>query len=82
MLYTGATAGAQQAGVLSAATKHLSEISAFKSSLVPAIAAVEWGLKHALWVAVIVGGVWYWQKGHQIIAARLKAHRLGFNLFR
>ena len=82
MLYTGLAAGAGQTGILESATQAMMPIKTFHATLVPTLAAIEWGLRHALWVAVIVGGVWFWLKGRHIIAARLAAHRSGANLGR
>jgi putative chitinase len=82
LLGLGGVEGARQAGVLDGTVSTLSSVSAFRSTLAPCIDAVQWGLKHWFWVAVLVGGVWFWTKGHQVIAARLRAHRFGFNLFR
>jgi putative chitinase len=82
LLYTGAAAGAGQAGILDMVQDMLSWLPGIQATLVPAIAAVQWGLKHALWVAVVVAGVWMWIKGRDVILARLEAHRSGANLGR
>jgi len=49
---------------------------------VPAIDAIKWGTQNFLWVAVIGGGVWFWIRGRDVIAARLQAYRSGANLGR
>jgi putative chitinase len=81
-LYGGGLEGARQLGALDQASQMLASVSTFKATLVPALAAVQWGLAHAFWVAAIVGGVWFWLKGRHIVAARLTAHRSGANLGR
>ena len=81
-LYGGGLEGARQLGALDQASQMLASVSTFKATLVPALAAVQWGLTHAFWVAAIVGGVWFWLKGRHIVAARLSAHRSGANLGR
>ncbi len=81
-LYGGGLEGARQLGALDQASQMLASVSTFKATLVPALAAVQWGLAHAFWVAAIVGGVWFWLKGRHIVAARLAAHRSGANLGR
>jgi putative chitinase len=81
-LYGGSLEGARQLGALDQASQMLASVSTFKATLVPALAAVQWGLAHAFWVAAIVGGVWFWLKGRHIVAARLTAHRSGANLGR
>jgi putative chitinase len=82
MLYAGMAQGAAQTGLLGQATDMMVPVKAFHATLVPTLAAVQWGLSHAFWVAIVLGGVWFWTKGRHIISARLQAHRLGFNLFR
>jgi len=81
-LYGGGLEGARQLGALDQASQMLASVSSLKATLVPALAAVQWGLAHAFWVAAIVGGVWFWLKGRHIVAARLAAHRSGANLGR
>ncbi|HET6927500.1 MAG TPA: peptidoglycan-binding protein [Hyphomicrobiaceae bacterium] len=81
-LMLGAGEGARQAGLLDNVSDTLGQVSMLKASLVPAIDAVGWGLKHVFWIGVILAGVWYWKKGHAIISARLAAHQSGANLGR
>jgi putative chitinase len=81
-LYAGAMGAAKETGVLDQANSLLSQVGMLKITAVPALEAVAWSLSHAWPVAMILGGVWYWTKGHKIVEARLKAHQLGFNLFR
>ena len=81
-LYGGGLEGARQLGALDQASQMLASVSSLKATLVPALAAVQWGLAHAFWVAAIVGSVWFWLKGRHIVAARLTAHRSGANLGR
>lgn len=77
-----AAKAAQETGMLDQAQQQLSWIPQVHSFMVPVIEAVSWGFKNAFWVLTLVGGVWFWTRGKQIISARLKAHRFGFNLFR
>lgn len=81
-LYAGAMGAAKETGVLDQANGLLSQVGMFKITAVPALEAISWALTHMWPVALILAGIWYWTKGHQIVAARLKAHQLGFNLFR
>lgn len=53
-----------------------------KQTMIPVIDAIHWAASNWLWVAMVVGGIWYWAKGRQIIAARLDAARRGLNLSR
>jgi putative chitinase len=78
----GAFGGAEQLGLVDQVTASLSKVSALQASLVPVIGAVTWSLKNIFWLCVIAAGIWYWQKGHEIVSARLAAHRSGANLAR
>lgn len=78
----GAIKGASDAGMLDQMQSSLQWVPSLHSTMAPTLDAIRWGMDHAFWVIVIAGGVWYWAKGHQVIAARLAAHRLGFNLWR
>ena len=60
----------------------LGGLPAMQTTVGPVIAAVQWGLKNALWVAVLVGGVWLYIKGRDVVLARLAAHQTGANLGR
>jgi putative chitinase len=82
LLYTGAVAGASEVGLLDQAKDALGWLPGAQTVLAPVLAAVQWGLKNALWVAVIVLGVWMWVKGKDVILARLRAHQTGANLGR
>lgn len=82
MVGGGAAEGARQSGGLDMIQKQVGWVPEMQTVMVPVIEAVKWGLSNAFWVVVIGGGVWFWAKGREVIAARLKAHRLGFNLFR
>ncbi|HTO27156.1 MAG TPA: peptidoglycan-binding protein [Devosia sp.] len=79
---TGATAAAGDVGLLDTVKDALGSLPALQTVVAPVIAAVQWGLKNALWVAVLVGGVWMWVKGKDVVLARLKAHQTGANLGR
>lgn len=81
-LYTGAAAGAGEIGVLDLVRDAVSWLPGMQATLAPVLAAIQWGLKNALWVAVLVGGVWLWIRGRDVILARLEAHRTGANLGR
>lgn len=82
LLYTGAAAGAGELGLLDTIKDTLGSLPAMQTVVAPVIAAVQWGLKNALWVAVIVAGVWMWLKGKDVVLARLRAHQTGSNLGR
>lgn len=79
---TAATAGAGDVGLLDTIKDALGGLPALQTVVAPIIAAVQWGLKNALWVAVLVGGVWLYIKGKDVVMARLKAHQTGANLSR
>ncbi len=81
-MYGGVVGVADQAGLLQQANNLLSQVGMFKITAVPALEAISWGIAHFWPTAMMLGGIWYWTKGHQIVTARLKAHQLGFNLFR
>ena len=81
-LYTGAALGADKAGLLDMLQSSLSGISGLHVTLAPALAALQWGLRHLLWVVLIVGGVWGWMTFRDVIWSRLTAHRNGANLGR
>lgn len=78
----GGAEAARQVGALDLLKDAAGMASITKSSMVPIIDAVGWGLKNAFWAAVILGGVWAWTKGGKAIAARVAAHVNGFNLGR
>ena len=79
----GAAAGVStQTGAVDAIGQQLSWAPALHMTLMPVMEALRWGFQNAFWVLAIVGGVWAWTGGYKVIWARLKAHRLGFNLFR
>lgn len=77
-----AAKGVQDSGMLDGMQTTLGWLPGWHSFLLPVIDAMSWGLKNAWWVLTLVGGVWFWTRGRQIIKARLKDHKLGFNLFR
>jgi putative chitinase len=81
-LYTGAAGGLDAAGALDQLAKVLAGITGVHTALVPAIGAVQWGLKNALWASVMIGGVWMWVRGRDVVLARLAAHQSGANLGR
>jgi len=81
-LYTGAAVGADKIGLLDTMQSSLSGISGLHVVLAPALAAVQWGLRHLLWVLLIVGGIWGWMTFRDVIWSRLLAHRNGANLGR
>lgn len=74
--------GVQETGMLEGMTSSLGWLPSWHSFLTPVISAISWGLQNVFWVITLVGGVWFWTRGRQIIKARLKDHKLGFNLFR
>lgn len=82
MLASGAAEGARQTGGLDIVQSELSWLPQLHTFMVPVVAAIKWGLENAFFVIPVVGGVWFFAKGRQVISARLKAHKLGFNLFR
>jgi putative chitinase len=81
-LYTGGTLVADQLGALDWVQSILAGVSGLQGTLVPAIAAVQWGVRNFLPVALILGGAWAWQAFGGVIMARLEAHRTGANLGR
>ena len=81
-LYTGATLLADMLGVLDGIKRGLSSITALHATAVPALSALQWGLRYLLPIALIVGGVWAWRAFGDVIVARLTAHRSGANLGR
>jgi putative chitinase len=81
-LYLGAAAGAAQLGLLDTVNSWLSGINVFHMAAVPAIDAAKWALNNWLWVGVMIGGVWMYVRGGEVIVARLRAHRDGSNLGR
>jgi putative chitinase len=81
-LYGGIAGAAEQTGVLQQANGLMSQVGMLKVTMVPALEAIAFGLSHFWPTMLILGGVWYWTKGHKIINARLIAHQLGFNLSR
>ena len=81
-LYGGLAGAASESGVLEQANGLMSQVGMLKITASPALEAFQWGMRHGWWVLMVLGGVWYWTKGRQIVSARLKAHQLGFNLSR
>lgn len=79
---TATAAGAGDLGLLDTVKDALGGLPALQTVVAPVIAAVQWGLKNALWVAVLVGGLWLYVKGKDVVLARLKAHQTGANLGR
>ena len=75
-------ATADKLGLLDTIGQSLSGINGLHVTLAPAVAAIQWGLRHMLWVALIVGGIWGWVTFRDVIMARLTAHRSGANLSR
>lgn len=73
---------AQETGALEGLQSSIGWVPAMHSFMVPVIEAVGWGFKNFFWVLTLVGGVWVWRGGYKNLWARVKAHRLGFNLFR
>lgn len=78
----GAFEGAREIGVLDALQLQMSKVSMLKATLVPALDAFQWASRNAFWVAMFVGGVWFYMRGYAILKARLAAHRSGANLGR
>lgn len=78
----GVAEGARQAGLLEQMQQTVGWVPSAHTFMVPVIDAVQWGLKHAVWVIAIVGGVWVWSKARSMKAARLLAHVRGINLWR
>jgi putative chitinase len=81
-LYGGATAGAAQLGLLDYAVSYLTDFNTLHRVVVPAVEALKWGTRHMLWVGIVLGGVWCWIRGRDVIMARLRAHQSGANLGR
>ncbi len=81
-LYGGLFGAASETGALQMANDMLVQIGMLKATAVPALEALQWAVRHGWWLILVLAGIWYWTKGRQVIAARLKAHQLGFNLFR
>jgi hypothetical protein len=81
-LYSGAAMGADMLGALDMVKHGLSSVSALQATAVPALAAVQWGLRNLLPLVLIVGGVWAWRTFGDVIVARLTAHQNGSNLGR
>jgi putative chitinase len=81
-LYTGATMGADKVGLIDTIQSSLGGVGILQSTLAPIVAAIQWGLRHALWVLLIVGGVWAYMAFRDVVSARLQAHRNGANLGR
>jgi putative chitinase len=81
-LYLGAAAGAAQLGLLDQVNSWLSSVGLLHTMMVPAIDAIKWGTQNFLWAGCIVGGVWFWVRGRDVISARLRAHQSGANLGR
>jgi len=79
-LYTGAAVASEKAGLLDTLTQSLSGISGLHITLVPALAALQWGVQHLLWLVLIVGGVWAYMSFRDVIWARVKSHQTGENL--
>lgn len=72
----------RQAGVFDMAKENLGWVPSAHTFLVPVIDALKWAFANAFWVGALVGGVWFWVKGREMIAARLAAHRSGANMGR
>jgi len=79
-LYTGAAIASEKTGLLDTLTQAMSGISGLHITLVPALAALQWGIRHLLWIALIVGGVWGWVAFRDVILARVRSHQTGENL--
>lgn len=67
-------------GAIDGAKLYLSQVSTLKATMVPALDAFQWCLKHLPWVLLIVVGVWMYRGGGQVIAARIKAFVTRANL--
>lgn len=78
----GALGAASQTGAMDFITAPLQAVSALRMTIVPALAAIQWGLNNLFWVALIIGGIYCWRSGWAVKAARLLAHQLGWNLSR
>lgn len=79
----GATAvAAEKSGVVEQTREMVGWLPEVQTVVVPVIDAIRWGVSHAGWVILIVGGVWAWTKGRGVVMARLAAHRAGQNLWR
>lgn len=77
-----AAKGVQETGLLDGMTQTLGWVSPLYAFMAPVVDAAAWGLRNAVWVVTLVGGVWFWTRGRKIVQSRLRDHRLGFNLFR
>jgi predicted chitinase len=77
-----AVEGTRQSGILDSAKEQLSILPEAHTFLVPVIEAVKWGFGNIFWVGTLLLGVWVWSGGAKTIAARVRAHVNGFNLFR
>src|SRR5262249_34917780 len=81
-LYTGMAAAADKVGVLDTIAGWSSQINGLHVTLAPALSALQWGLRYALPLFLIVGGGWAYIAFPDGISARLLAHRSGANLSR
>jgi putative chitinase len=80
--YTGGTLAADMLGALDILKGAMSGITGLHATAVPALSAVQWGLRNLLPLVLIVGGVWAWRAFGDVIVARLTAHQNGSNLGR
>jgi putative chitinase len=81
----GAAGAAQQAGdvgLLEPVKTTIGWVPEMHGAVMPVVSAAQWAASHAWWVLAIVAGVVIWSVGGKTIAARLKAHVEGWNLFR
>ncbi|MCB0252095.1 MAG: hypothetical protein KDI55_00015 [Anaerolineae bacterium] len=57
-------------------------VPAAHTMMIPVLEGLKWFVGNMIWVVPLIGGVWFWVKGRQIVMARLEAARRGFNLWR
>jgi putative chitinase len=80
LLALGVAEGARRTGGLELVSDTFRQVAVVRSTLAPAVDAIQWGLRHMGFVLVAGLGVWYWHTGHNVVMARLKAHIEGWNL--
>jgi predicted chitinase len=82
MVVAGMTAGAETNGLIdvNGFASSVDWLPGLQSTLTPVAAAASWAMKNAVWVALVVFGFWFWQKGRHVLAARCRDFWQGFNL--
>lgn len=79
---SGAAAAAADNGIFDGMSTYLGWMPEVQSVLTPVASAAMWGVKNALWLLPLLGGIWFWQRGRHVVVARLKDHWSGLNLSR